>query len=191
MNGQAVVRIPPKRLRLLAPVCASVVWLAVAGPLSVNIVNALAHGELQALILIPLLIALIVTIPYFALWGAWALLRLVTNLPAVLLTPQGIVNHSIVYHVVLPWEEIESFAQFQPGTNGFKMDTILIHVRDRDRVCAAQQPPTRVLLRVFSAIRPTNISTRATKGTREAVWRELQRYVHTTPSGDRIKFVTI
>lgn len=191
MNEQAEVRIPPKRVRLLAPVCASVVWLAIAGPLAANIVRALAHGELQALILIPLLIALIVTIPFFALWGAWAFMRLVTNLPAVLLTPQGIINHSIVYHVVLPWEEIESFTQFQPGTNGFKMNTILVLLRDRDRVCAAQQPPTRVLLCVFSAIRPTNISTGATKATPEAVWRELQRYAQTTPSGDRIKFVTI
>ena len=191
MNGQADVRIPPKRLRLVAAVCASVAYLVWAGPLAVNIVAVLARGQLQYLLLTPLLVALIVTIPYFVLWGVWALVRLVTNLPAVILTPHGIINHSIVYHVVLPWEEIESFTQFQLDTHGFKMNDILVLLHDRDRVCTAQQPLTRVLLRVFASIRPTNISTGATKGTREAIWRELQRYALTIPSGDRIQFRSV
>jgi hypothetical protein len=107
------------------------------------------------------------------------------------LTPHGIINHSIIYHVVLPWDDIESFVQFQPGTHAYKMSTILVLLRDQDRVCEAQQPLTRLFIRVCAAIRPTNIGTRATKGSREAVWRELQRYVRMTPSGDRIQFVTI
>jgi hypothetical protein len=70
------------------------------------------------------------------------------------------------------------------------MSAILVLLRDQDRVCEAQQPLTRLLfLRMLAAIRPTNISTRATNGSREAVWRELQRYVQMTPSGDRIQFV--
>ena len=191
MNRQTVVCIAPKRLRLVATVCASVAYLVLAVPLALNFVDVLARGQLRYLLLTPLLVALLVSIPSFVLWGTWALVRLLTNLPAVILTPHGIINHSIIYHVVLPWDDIESFVQFQPGTHAYKMSAILVLLRDQDRVCEAQQPLTRLLLRMFAAIRPTNISTRATKGSREAVWRELQRYVQMTPSGDRIQFVTI
>jgi hypothetical protein len=191
MKGPPEVRIPAKRLHLVKAMCISAACIVLALPLCAYIVRTLARGQLQYLILSPLLIAGVVTMVFCLLWGGWALMRLVTNLPAVILTPESLINHSIVYHVVMPWEEIESFTRFQPDTNGKSENFFIVHLRDRDRVCAAQQPLTRVLLRVFKAVRPTNISTEATRGSPEAVWRELQRYAHTTPSSDRIKFVTI
>ena len=39
-----------------------------------------------------------------------------SNLPVVILTPEGIVNHSIIYHVVVPWNEIEAFTRIVPET---------------------------------------------------------------------------
>jgi hypothetical protein len=112
-----MVCIAPKRLRLIASVCASVAYLVLAVPLALNLVDVLARRQLRYLLLTPLLLALLVTIPSCVLWGTWALVRLLTNLPAVILTPHSIINHSIIYRVVLPWDPIESFVQFQPSTH--------------------------------------------------------------------------
>jgi hypothetical protein len=192
MGGQPMVRIPPRRSRLFGILLGSVLGVIVALLTALGTGSAIIHGPFlpQDFILVLLLVAAIVIIPYLAVFALWALVRLMLNLPAVVLTPSGIINHSIVFHVVLPWDQIDSFTRFKPGTPAYKVNAILVVFKDDRQVYAMQQPLTRLLLRVFAVMVPTNISTAMTAPTREKVWTELQRYVRAKVPDDHITFTT-
>ena len=203
MYQQDTVLIPPKRLRLLGIFCGSLLYLPFAYLVSRVMLAATEQGQsflVQAFAIL-VVIACIVSVPFFILFAVWAFVRLVFNLPALILTPAGVVNHSVVYHVVIPWSEIEQFVRFLPPSTPpstprrlrtpWRLSDIIVDQHDAQRLYAQQRPVTKALLRLFSALRPVNINTDVTAGTPEAVWTQLERYVRETLSDTRIKFVTV
>jgi hypothetical protein len=199
MTRQDEVYIPPKRLRLLGIFCGSLLVLLVFF-IELRVILA-SFGQqpsfFQTAFLALVMLCCIISIPYFVLFAIWALARLVFNLPAVILTPEGIVNHSIVYHVVIPWREIDQFVRVVPQLpprpllkQGLSTG-ILVDEQDVQRLYAQQQPVTKALLRLFSVLRPVNINTDVTEATPEEVWAQLERYVHETLCNTRIEFVSL
>jgi hypothetical protein len=63
--------------------------------------------------------------------------------------------------------------------------------KDKRRVVAMQRPFTRLLLWVFDSIKPTNISTKTTAGTPDALWERLRRYAHAVAPGKHVQFDAI
>jgi hypothetical protein len=207
MSRRGEVRIPPKRLHLLGVFCVSLLTVVCFSVfLRFGLLPSLEQHQsfFEASITALVLICDIVAIPLFALFALWALARLVFNLPALILTPEGIVNHSIIYHVVLPWREIDQLVRDltpAPPSTSFSTRqqwkrigaTILVLAHDQRRLYAQQQPLTRALLWAFTVMRPgpTNIYTGYLALSQEEVWRQLQRYAHETVGATQIKFVTI
>lgn len=205
MSRRGEVRIPPQRLHLLGVFCVSLlIVLCFSLFLRFGLFPSLEQHQsfFETSISAIVLICDIVTIPLFALFALWALVRLVFNLPALILTPEGIVNHSIIYHVVLPWREIDQLVRDltpAPPSTSFKTRqqwkrigaTILVLEHDQRRLYEQQQPLTRALLWAFNVMRPTNIYTGYLALSQEEVWRQLQRYAHETVGATQIKFVTI
>lgn len=197
MERQNEVRIPPKRLRLVVFLGGSVLYLLVVYPVLRIMLDAIGGSQYAILATVPIIgmFGLIVAIPYFGLVAIWAFARLALNVPALILTPAGIVNHSIIYHVVVPWSEIEQLicvvpepSQYRRGMTG---DYIIVLEKDEQRLYAMQQPLTRVLLRLFSKSCPVNISTAMTAGTQAEVWGQLQHYVRRTLPESQIEFSTL
>ncbi len=192
MDGQSTVRIAPKRLRLFGIFSGSIAVLFLAVPMVIGITHAIALGPgLYLVFLVLLLISGVVTVLSFLVFALWALARLVLNLPAVVLTPTGIVNHSIVYHVLVPWDEVDQFTRMRFGKGRDSVNMILVHEKDEHRLYAMQQPLTKLLMRVFHSLRPPNINTRMTAGTQEQVWEQLQRYVRKHVPDRHITFDSI
>jgi hypothetical protein len=193
MERRQVVRIPPKRLRLLGIFCGCTAggFLTLLEVIGVSRAIAQVHANVHDLLLAPILLLLLacgaITTISLAVFALWALVRLVLFLPALILTPRGIINHSIVYHVVLPWDEIESFSRLQRHT----MTDFVVLFKDDGHVNALQQPFTRLLLWVFISLVPTNISTKTVAGTPDALWERLRRYVHDEVPDQHIQFTTI
>lgn len=104
MEQQHEVRIPPKRLRLMGIFCGSLIYFPIAYLVGVNLLEAMSHEHNVALKLFPLVVILaaVVAAPAFVLFAVWAFARLVFNVPAIIMTPAGIVNHSVIYHVFVP-----------------------------------------------------------------------------------------
>lgn len=202
MQQQDEVRIPPKRNRLLGAFLVSIFYLPIAYVV-LRVVLAAAEQDqsfVQTAFAILLVIAAIVSVPYFVLMAIWMLARLVFNLPALILTPEGIVNHSYIYHIVIPWREIDQFTRFVPVelpsvSRGLRRQgrlpdiTVLEH--DTQRLYSQQQPLTRALLRLFRAVHPVNINTDIIAETPEEVWVQLERYAHKVLGDTHIKFVTV
>jgi hypothetical protein len=197
MEQRDEVRIPPKRVRLIAILCGSLLYLLGAYPMIRLLLAIVGSTQNPLLAIVPIfgLFGIIVAIPYFVLVAVWAFARLAFNLPALILTPAGIVNHSIVYHVVVPWSEIEQLIDVVPeplrDRRGMAGNYIIVLAKDEQRLHAMQQPLTQVLLHLFSKSCPVNISTAMTAGTQEDVWVQLQRYVRKTLPHSPIKFETL
>jgi hypothetical protein len=197
MERQNEVRIPPKRVRLVGFFCGSVLYLLLVYPMLRIMLDAIGGSQYAILAIVPIIgmFGIIVAIPYFVLIAIWAFARLVYKLPALILTPTGIVNHSIVYHVVVPWGEIEQFTCVVPRPSRYRRgmtgNYITVHEKDERRLYEMQRPLTRVLLRLFSKSCPTNISTAMTMGTQAEVWVQLRRYVRETLPDSQIEFSTL
>jgi MFS family permease len=199
MHGAHTLRIPPKRPRLLGIFFGCVLVDVLGVGFMIGIGRALLTGLLPVFAAFWALVFVCgaVILPFVALFALWAFVRLVLNLPAVILTPTGIINHSIVYHVVVPWSQIEQLVRLTPGRarqwppRFGRMNCILVVNRDDEQLKTMQQPFTRMLLCVFSRMRPYNISTAVTSGTQDAVWARLQRYVHETAAAAHITFDTL
>lgn len=197
MERRDEVRIPPKRLRLVGILSGSLLYLLAVYPMIRLLLAIIGSAQSPLLAIVPIvgLFGIIVAIPYFTLVAVWAFARLVFNMPAIILTPIGIINHSIVYHVVVPWDEIDQFICAVPRPSRYRRgmtgNDILVLEKDEQRLYAMQQPLTRVLLRLFSAWCPVNISTAMTAGTQQEVWAQLQRYVRKTLRNTQITFDTL
>ncbi|HEU4781922.1 MAG TPA: hypothetical protein VFS83_01145 [Ktedonobacterales bacterium] len=197
MERQNEVRIPPKRVRLVGFFCGAVLYLLLVYPMLRIMLDAIGGSQYAILAIVPMIgmFGIIVAIPYFILVAVWAFARLALNLPALILTPTGIVNHSIVYHVVVPWSEIEQLICVVPEPSRYRRgmtgNYIIVLEKDEQRLHAMQQPLTRMLLRLFSKSCPTNISTAMTMGTQAEVWAQLQRYVRKTLPHSPIEFSTL
>lgn len=194
MEQRDEVRIPPKRLRLIGIFCGSLIYFPIAYLVVVNLLDAIRHEQNLILNLFPILVILaaVVLTPFFVLCAAWAFARLVFKVPAIIMTPVGIVNHSIIYHVFVPWDEIDAFVRDIPRPSQSRRsksnDDILVLAKDDRRLYEMQQPVTKALLHLFSVLRPVNISTAMTAGTQAEVWAQLQRYVRKALPNSQIKF---
>lgn len=197
MEQRDEVRIPPKRVRLVGFLCGSLLYLLLVYPMVRILLDAIGGSQYVFLAIFPIigLFGILVAIPYFVLVAVWAFARLILNLPALILTPAGVVNHSVVYNVFVPWGEIEQLicdvprpSRYRRGMTG---NNILVLEKDERRLYEMQQPVTQLLLRLFTAWRPVNISTAMTAGTQAEVWAQLQRYVRKTLRNTRIQFETL
>ena len=197
MEQRDEARIPPKRLRLVGILSGSILYLLAVYPMIRLLLASIGSAQIPLLVIIPFfgLFGIVVAIPYFIFVAVWAFARLVFGLPALILTPTGIINHSIVYHVVVPWDEIERFICVAPRPSryhrGMTGNDILVCEKDERRLYEMQQPLTRALLRLFRAWRPVNINTAMTAGTQADVWEQLQRYARKTLPGSQITFDTL
>ena len=198
---------PPKRLHLLWVFCVSLLGV-LSFSLFLRVIFA-SFGQqpsfFQMAYLSLVMICCIISLPYLALFTLWAFVRLVFNLPAVTLTPEGIINHSIVYHVVIPWREIDVLERdlaIAPPTSsrsprrrrrqGKLIDSdILVLGHDQRRLYEQQQPLTRALLWLFKPLRPININTDVIAWSREEVWAQLERYVRETLGNTTITLSTL
>ncbi len=205
MTRQEEVRIPPKRLHLLGIFLGCILAL----PITFGMLRAVLAAAEQQQSFIPtavavvLVICAIVTVPYLVLFAIWAFVRLVFNLPALILTREGIVNHSCVYHVVIPWREIDQFvrdltiapasssSRWMRGQGKLVDTTILVLGHDQRRLYEQQQPLTRALLWLFNVLRPININTDVIAWSQDELWAQLERYVRETLGNTSIKFVTL
>lgn len=202
MSRRGEVRIPPKRLHLLGVFCGSLLLVLLLIPFVLfGLLPSLGQDPsiIQVVFTALVVLCCIITTLFMALSALWALVRLVFNLPALILTPDGIVNHSIIYHVVLPWREIDEFVRYLPTAapsaprdtrRRYKQlgATILVLEHDQRRLCQQQQPLTRALLWAFSSLIPTNINTEYMAWSRDEVWTELERYARETVGATQIKF---
>ncbi len=197
MERRDEVRIFPNRLRLIGFLCGALLYLLATYPMVRILLDLIVGGQSPLLAIVPMvgLFGVVIAIPFFILVAVWAFARLVFNVPAVILTPTGIINHSIVYHVVVPWDEVKQFICAVPRRSryhrGMTGNDILILEKDERRLYAMQQPLTRALLRIFKAWCPVNISTAMTAESQEEVWAQLQRYVRKTLPNTQIKFGTL
>lgn len=125
----------------------------------------------------------------FGLAALWTLVRLL--IPALILTRGGLINHTVTYHVAIPWDEIEEFTWVSLGDGKEAVNSISVHVRNELRISALQGPLTRLLMHLYRSLIPTNIEMKMISGTPEAVWAQLQAYVHRTIPDQEIKFSTL
>ncbi len=200
------VRIPSKRLHLLWVFCSSFFGvlflpLILRGAL-LPVIESQQQPFFQKAFVALVMLCSIITILYLALFALWAFVRLVFNLPALILTLEGIINHSIVYHVVIPWREIDEFIRTlnKPspssprkfGSRGELAEPdILVIEHDQRRLYEQQQPLTRALLWFFNVLRPLNIKTDAMAETPEEVRTQLERCVRETVGDTSVTFTTL
>jgi hypothetical protein len=184
MKRSGAVRLPPKRLPLVGIFCGYSFSLFLIYLMLGNFISSFEQVQflIEKVVLFVVIVAIRVTIPYMLLFAIWAFARLVFNLPAVILTPAGLVNHSIIYQIVVPWNEIEAITRFVPKTSQasrhwWRMldddDDILVIPKDKQRLHAMQQPVTKALLRLFNSLHPEHISMAMTAGTQDMVWAQL------------------
>jgi hypothetical protein len=194
MSDHQIERIPPRRLRLVWIFLGSAVFAAIECGLAIGIVADLLHGREQSpfisLTEFFLLVLCIIVTPYMVLFALWALAR--QFLPALKLTPHGLVNNTIVYHVVIPWNEIEEFTCIPSHGKRSALPHIILLTKDKRRLSAMQQPLSRLLVLLFRLLVPTNnINCHVTAGPPEIVWERLQAYVQRTLPDLRIKFTSL
>jgi hypothetical protein len=157
--------------------------------MTAGILNTLLHG--QSLWLTPLFLIFLVGNIAVAGMAVWALVYLALNLPAVHLTPGALINYGVVWHVVLPWEEIEEFTYFVSTGNSKKVDSIIVFVKDKRRIYEQHWPLTRVLCRLFEYMRPLTINTEMTPESPEALAAQIEWYVRGVVGNTHIKFTAI
>jgi hypothetical protein len=183
------VRIPPRRLRLLAIFLVYTVSAVLGGGATAGLLSALLHR--QTLWLTPLFLIFLVGTLAAAGMAVWALVYLALNLPALQLTPTALINHSVIWHVVVPWQEIEEFTYFPSSANPKQVKSIIVSVKDQRRLDEHQWLLTRVLCRLFTYMRPLAINTAMTSHAPEQVVAQLERYVRATFGVVPIKFTAI
>ena len=189
MAHQHDVRIPPRRVRLLGLLLAYAVFAVLTSVATAGVLSSLLHG--QSLWLIPLLLMFLVGTLAMAGMAAWVLGFLAFNLPAIHLTPTALINYSVIWHVVVPWQEIEEVTYFISDANPKKVDLVIVSVRDKPRLYAQQWLLISVLCRLFDYMRPLTINTAMTSRTPEQVAAQLERYVHDTVGTSHIRFTAI
>jgi hypothetical protein len=204
MSLRGEVRIPPNRLLLLWMFCVSFFGVLGFSWFVSGMLPTIGQQPsiLQMVGLSFIMLCCIISLPYLALIALWAFVRLVFNLPGVILTPEGIINHSTVYHVVIPWREIDQLVRnvalgppsSSLGKRGQRklLDAdIIVLEHDKRRLHEQQQPLTRALLWLCKSLAPINIDTKFLAWSQKEVWTQLERYVRETVGNTSIKFITI
>lgn len=102
------------------------------------------------------------------------LLGISSRRPAVLLTPEGIVNHSLFGGTKIEWHDIAAIFPYTEDRNHY----VGIIPRDPDGFIARQSLWCRFWLRFYSyfAVAPFTIWTSALSVTPDEFWRQLSRY---------------
>lgn len=110
----------------------------------------------------------------FGLFALQYLLGMLSRRPAVLLTPEGIVNHSLFGGTRIEWHDIAAIVPYTEDRQQY----VGVIPRDPDDFIARQSLWRRFWLRLYGhlAQAPFNIWTSALSVTPDEFWRQLMRY---------------